>query len=288
MELTVSYVHSLSVCTATSGGGCLCASDETVCNGLCSDFRSDPQNCGGCTAAGSGAICGSGSWCISGVCQCPGTETACSSACTDTNVDPHNCGACGAACTVAQVCSGGQCTGAQPVSLASSFNRTGIVWDGTVFVGGLDAGGTAYSANLLGSALVFGGTTMLSGPPNAPGAVSGTGQAIALPAGQFSTLKMLATGVLGNQTAQAFQVSYTSGSPTAITQSLSDWHTPQSYAGETVAQAMSYRDLAAGTRDTAAFSLYGYSFAIDNTRTVSTLTLPANANVEVLAVTLVP
>jgi hypothetical protein len=34
--------------------------------------------------------------------------------------------------------------------------------------------------------------------------------------------------------------------------------------------------------------LYGYSFAIDSTKTVQSVTLPNNQNVEVLAFTLVP
>ena len=48
---------------------------------------------------------------------------------------------------------------------------------------------------------------------------------------------LLATGVNGNQPDQTFVVTYVDGSTTTITQSLSDWFTPQSYPGEAVAVA---------------------------------------------------
>ena len=42
---------------------------------------------------------------------------------------------------------------------------------------------------------------------------------------------MLATGVHGNQANQTFVVTYTDGTTSSITQSLSDWFTPQNYRG---------------------------------------------------------
>jgi hypothetical protein len=99
---------------------------------------------------------------------------------------------------------------------------------------------------------------------------------------------MLATGVNGNQASQPFIVTYTDGTTSTFTQSLSDWFTPQSYAGEAAAQTESYRVSPNGTLDGRTFYLYGYSFTLNNAKTVKSLTLPSNANVVMLAATLTP
>src|SRR5205085_349466 len=82
-------------------------------------------------------------------------------------------------------------------SLASAFNTTGIVTDGGKFTGGLDGIGFAYSGNLLSTTQTFNNTLFNLGPANAPDAVSGNGKPVALPAGKFSALQLLATGVNG-------------------------------------------------------------------------------------------
>ena len=51
---------------------------------------------------------------------------------------------------------------------------------------------------------------------------------------------------------------------------------------------MPYRLRGDGSKDGRRFHLYGYSFALDRSKEVSSVTLPANRNVVVLAVTLVP
>jgi subtilase family serine protease len=172
------------------------------------------------------------------------------------------------------------------VNLSSSYNVMGLVTDGATFfsTSGLDGGGRAYSANLLGTVETAGGAPFNFGPANAPGAVSSS--TIALPAGKFSTLKLLATGVNGNQTSQTFTVTYTDGTASTFTQSLSDWCTPQGYAGESKSIPMPYRDLSNGTRDTRAMTLYGYTFSLSSSKTLKSITLPNNHNVVVLAITL--
>ncbi|PYX91112.1 MAG: hypothetical protein DMG67_11130 [Acidobacteria bacterium] len=174
-------------------------------------------------------------------------------------------------------------------NLGGAFNREGIVTDGTTFTtGGLDGGGSAYSANLLGSSVTFNGATFTLGAANSSNDVSTAGQTITLPSGQFSSLRMLATGVNGNQASQTFVVHFSDGTSSTFTQSISDWFTPQSFAGESTAVSMPHRDNSDGTTDNRTFLLYGYSFALNNAKTVSSITLPNNANVEVLAITLVP
>jgi len=176
-----------------------------------------------------------------------------------------------------------------PVDLSPAYNVYGIYTDGTSYsTGGLDGVGYSYSANLLGTSRVYNGILLDFGPANDLDAIGGAGQVIALPAGQYSNLVLFATGVEGNQPSQTFTVTYTDGSATNFTQSLSDWYTPQKYPGEQEGVAMAYRNFDNGTKDNRTFSLYQYRFALNKTKTVQSLTLPDNPDVAVLSATLVP
>src|SRR5450432_892937 len=171
-----------------------------------------------------------------------------------------------------------------PVDLSAAFNVIGIVGDDTTFTGGLDGAGNAYSANLLGSTVNAEGTSFTLGSPNVNNVVTNT--TVTLPAGQFASLAMLATAVNGNQPSQTFTLTYTDGTTSNFVQSLSDWHTPQNYASESEAASMSYVDLSTGLEQIRTTNLYGYLFALNSTKRVKSIKLPANSNVVVLAMTL--
>jgi hypothetical protein len=113
-----------------------------------------------------------------------------------------------------------------------------------------------------------------------------TGASIPLPAGQFTSLKMLATAVNGNQRGQSFTVTYTDGTKSTVAQGLSDWFAPANYPGETTALTMAWRDNSTGTTDGETFHLYEYSFPLNSAKTVSSISLPNNRNVVALAITL--
>jgi len=175
--------------------------------------------------------------------------------------------------------------GMASVNLAPYYNVSGIAVDNLPFSGGgLDGGGRSYSGALLGASQNVGSTLYSLGPMAATDAVSG--QTVTLPAGKFTTLKVLATGVNGNQTGQTFTVRYSDGSTAQFTQSLSDWCNAQNYPGEAEAVGLTYRDNSTGTVDVRTLYLYGYSFTLNSTKTVSSISLPQNRNVVVLAMTL--
>ncbi len=179
----------------------------------------------------------------------------------------------------------GSTTGGQSkVSLTAAANTNGIYTDGTVFTtGGMDGTGAAYSGNLLGTSLSYSGVTYQILPANQKDAV----KASAIPlGGNFAHLRFLAAGLFGNQLSQVFTVTYTDGTTAKLTQSLSDWFTPQHYSGESIALTMAYRDLKTGARDSRPFNLYQYNFTLNSAKTVKSLTLPANTKVAVVAVTL--
>jgi hypothetical protein len=175
--------------------------------------------------------------------------------------------------------------GATNVNLAAFYNRAGIYNDGRTFSGGLDGSGSAFSANLLGPAVVWNNLVFSFGPANASDVASCAGQIISLPAGKFNTLQFLATAVNGGQLAQNFTVTYTDSSTATFTQSFSDWANQQSFAGETSLVPMSYRNQSGGSQ-TLNVAVDGYLFTLDPTKTVKSVTLPINGNLILMAMAL--
>ncbi len=176
-------------------------------------------------------------------------------------------------------------TGTSPVSLAAAFNVYAIGTNGVAVTnGGIDTWGFAYSSNLLGSTLTWSGVTFNLGTAGTADAVSNA--TIALPAVNSSKLNLLAAGVNGSHANQTFVLTYTDGTTTTLTQSVSDWYAAKNYTGESIAVTMAYRIDQYGVIDNHAVDLYGYSFAIDSSKTVKSLQLPGNRNVVVLAAAL--
>jgi hypothetical protein len=178
-------------------------------------------------------------------------------------------------------------------NLAAAYNATGIYTDGTTFAGdgGIDTGGAAYSANLLGDAtgpasLVVYDHKFNLAAANQPNVVYANGQKIPLPKGVFNELHLLGTGVQGDQTSQIILVHYTDGTTTSFTQSFSDWFTPGGFPRESDAIRMPYRDFNDGSQDDQNFNLYEYTFPLNGKKTVESVELPQNRFVVLLGITL--
>jgi hypothetical protein len=175
--------------------------------------------------------------------------------------------------------------GTSPVSLAAAFNVNAVGTNAVpVTNGGIDTWGYAYSSSLLGSTVTWSGVTFNLGATDTANAVSNV--TIGLPAVQSSKLNLLAAGVNGSHANQTFVLTYTDGTTTTLTQSVSDWYATKNYTGESVAVTMAYRIDQYGVIDNHTVDLYGYSYAIDSTKTVKSLTLPASRNIVVLAAAL--
>ena len=179
-------------------------------------------------------------------------------------------------------------SGTVPVNLSPAFNVTGIYKDGAKFeeAASVDGGGYAFSEKLLGSEQVGSEVVFRLGAPGIPDAV--TGKTVELPHGKFSTLKLLGIGVEGTQDRQIFTIHYADGTSTPVTQTLSDWSSSSVVDGESKAVQMPYRLSGGGDFDSNPFVLNAYSFALDSSKEVRSISLPANRNVVVFAVTLVP
>jgi hypothetical protein len=138
-----------------------------------------------------------------------------------------------------------------PAPLTSYCNRTGAYTGGTTFsfTGGLDGGGAACSATLLGSSVICSNTVFDAGPAKETNVIVAAGQTLALAAGQYSALRILATAVIDAQTSQPFVVTYSDGSTATFDQSLSAWYTPQYHPGESEAVRIPYRNISDGLKD---------------------------------------
>lgn len=172
-----------------------------------------------------------------------------------------------------------------PVDLCSAYNRKGIYTDGQHFTNGLDGLGYAYSSNLLTPNRILNGIQFNFGPANKLDAVAGTGQTIALPTDRFSTLQLLATGIISAPLAQTITVTYSDNSTTQFTQSFSNWFSPAYNDGESFAVVMPFANYK-GAQSPGPVSLYGYIFVLNSAKTVKSFTLPNNPDVVVLAATL--
>jgi len=179
-------------------------------------------------------------------------------------------------------------TGTVSVDLSSAYNITGIYNDGAKFpqAESLDNDGYAFSEQLLGQEQVGDGVVFKLGPANAHDAV--TSSTITLPNGKFSSLKILATAVNGDQEMQDFIVNYADGTSASFTQSLSDWSRPGGFADESAAVNMPYRLAADGSTDANSFYISAYSFTLDGNKAVRNISMPGNRDVLVFAMTLVP
>ena len=171
------------------------------------------------------------------------------------------------------------------VNLAAASNVYGLFNNGSKIIeGGIDGGNYALSETLTGTSVTWSGSTFKLGSAGTANAASGT--TVALPAGKFSMLKFLAVGVSGSQPNQAFVVTYSDGSTATLHQGISDWFYPVNFAGESIAVTASYRLVLNGSTSPGPAYVYGYSLAVDDTKTIKSVKLPSNRNVVVLGMTL--
>ncbi len=95
--------------------------------------------------------------------------------------------------------------------------------------------GRPTPARCIGGSQTWTNSLFNFGPVNTNNIISSTNQTILQPTGNYTLLRMLASGLQGNRPSQMFVVTYTDNSSVTNTQSLSDWFTPQNYAGESKA-----------------------------------------------------
>jgi hypothetical protein len=175
--------------------------------------------------------------------------------------------------------------GVTPVPLSAYYRVNSFFSDGSSFLtAGFDGNGNAYSANLLGTSIIWNGITFALGSAGVPDGVTST--TIALPSGNFSTLSLIGAATTSGQTNQTFTISYTDGTTSSVQQSMSNWAQSSSYSGETTVSTMTYLNTFSGGMTTQNVYLYGYQIPINSAKTVQSVTLPNNLNVVFLGMAL--
>jgi len=194
--------------------------------------------------------------------------------------------------------------------------------DHSVSAGRFDSGGRSLPAEMLPATLPYAGVSFTLGPANGFNAMIARGQTIQLPAGSFTRVYLLAAASEGDQRA-TFRVGTTpvdltvqdwggyigqwdnriwksreepvpprQGMPAPAPGTPPRMRTVTEYAGLTpgfvkrtpVAWFSSHRHASDGSNDPYAFA-YLYAYAIDVPAGATTLTLPINERIKILAVT---
>jgi YVTN family beta-propeller protein len=171
---------------------------------------------------------------------------------------------------------------ASPESIASAFNVVGLATVGHAATNSRLSQGYAFDASLLPTGFTGAGQKFAMGPADQPDAVRN--KTIALTAKNRLGLSVLATAVDGNQADQTFMVTYSDGSTTTYTQSMSDWGQAQHYPDELIARNTADRITLTGARQAGVWDIYAYILPTDSSKQVVSLTLPNNQRVAVFAV----
>ena len=123
-------------------------------------------------------------------------------------------------------------------------------------------------------------------PSYQPSSVICSGQVITLPNGPYVSI-VIAAIAIGNQVNQTFTVTYQDSSTQNFVQSFSDWRIPQGFPQEFAFLEMDYVNNADGTRLAGAYFISIYTLVTPVTKNLKWLTLPTNANLTILSVTVV-
>ena len=176
------------------------------------------------------------------------------------------------------------------VNLSSYFNMDGFSYDSNRNdgnYGGVSGAHTNYSADLVNTNPTYDSTGYNLGPivAGSTNAVKGTGQTITVPQGKYSSFRFLGSTTNGNQTG-AFQIKYSDGTSSSTNVTEKDWCTSNT-SGQKIVQTMGHRH-DNGIDQTINTYVFAYYLTPTAGKTVTGLVLPNNANVHVLAITLVP
>ena len=169
------------------------------------------------------------------------------------------------------------------VNLSSYYNVYGIATSGNPTKnGGFDGqSGDTYNSSTLGTSATYQGVTFNFGPVNALDGISGV--TVALPPGSYNQLYLLGAASYGAQTNQNFVVTYTDGTTSTFTQTLSDWWSSGGYSGETILVSPANIILSNGSVSNQPVHLYGYTFNLVQGKTAASVKLPSNRDVALLA-----
>jgi alpha-mannosidase len=187
------------------------------------------------------------------------------------------------------------------VDLSASYNLDGISSNGLRTDGDLDGKGNSFATELMPRTVESEEITFAVGDTTkgAKNIVNCAGQTIKLPAGNYTSLQILAVAAGGATSEKgAFKVGYKSGKGTSKTLSIRDWiaefYTLQgdlkgwdTPIKENIASVLTHRHTSKGDDTCRTTYLFKYDIPLSPSKTATTLILPKNDKIKVLAVTVV-
>jgi hypothetical protein len=185
------------------------------------------------------------------------------------------------------------------VSLSSYYTQIGITVDSSSTAGNLDGANDSYSYNALGdTGLVTWNTAVFQlGNPGSNDVVVATGQTITLPSGSYTGIEILGTAVGGVNQGGVFTVNYSGSAYDKDTLGMSDWLAGYNGAGttapgEATVLDMSYNNTYTGgaevkTNTGTGTYLYGYVIPTNPAETLTSLVLPNDSDMKILAIDLI-
>lgn len=172
---------------------------------------------------------------------------------------------------------------ATTINLSSHYNKDGFSYDTNRSNGNFDGGGNSFSADLAPASLVFRGIPYTFGPmaDGANNVVQATGQTIAIPAGYYSSVRVLAAAV-GNPTA-SLVFNYADSTSTTIPASFKDWWSPDT-PGIHTALRMAHNHSPSGDVP-APVAIFTHDFRVNPSKQLVSVTLPNHSGVNLFAMT---
>ncbi len=185
--------------------------------------------------------------------------------------------------------------GTQPLpNLAAAFDNVGTTYESNTTPGNFDGDGNSFSADKLTAAgLAPGASVSALGAsitwPSGVGANNnaiGRGQVIML-SGRGSKLVLLGSGI-GSLPSGTVVVKYTDGTTAQGTITFPNWTQPASNGATAVATVVG-RNRQSGYGDTNYnYTIFAHSVALNNAKTVETVTLPVNSSLHFFGMGLAP
>jgi hypothetical protein len=175
----------------------------------------------------------------------------------------------------------GQCA----VALGPVLNHDGTATVAASSQGNFDGLGWSYDGDLFPAAgsVTWGGVTYAAPDPTgaAPNFVEARGQALLLPAGRYSTLRLVAASHNG-PVPTTLTVQYADGTTTGVPLTVGDWAGSASNA----VHSMPHRIRAGQGVDGPPVYLFGHGLGLDTSKDIRAVTLPDDPRVEIYAITL--
>lgn len=178
-----------------------------------------------------------------------------------------------------------QPTQSTAVSLTPYFNADGFSYDTARSDGNFDGANYTYSADLVAANPTYDGANYQFGPfaDGKKNVVRCSGQKIAFTPGQYSSIRILGSAANGDKTG-TFRILYSDSTYTDVSVTMKDWCT-SSLRGQKVVQTMNHRH-SNSADDPVSNRIFAYYLTPSSGKTVTGITCPNVADMNVLAVTL--